>query len=101
MVPFVIMLLSAGCFVEVSSSTSSGTGSTDGDSLASRLEIEFARRAGGATAEIDCSAGLTGSQGHRLRCTGATSDGWTLEIAVLERGEGAFRWDVLDSHPIR
>jgi hypothetical protein len=34
-------------------------------------------------------------------CSGETTDGYTLEIAVLERGGDAFRWDVVESKPIR
>lgn len=92
--------LASACFVEVDASVEGGGGG-DGVALASRLETEFARKAGGATARIECPSELTHSAGHRLRCTGETSDGWTLDIAVLERGAGDFRWDVVESHRIR
>lgn len=90
--------LASACFVEVDASVERGG---DGAALASRLETEFARKAGGTTARIACPSELTHSAGHRLRCTGETSDGWTLDIAVRERGNGAFRWDVVESHRIR
>lgn len=94
-----LLLPVPGCTVEV---TSGGSGGLPGsDQLASTLETMFAVEAGGATASIRCPSGLTGNSGHRLRCEGETSDGFTLEIAVLERGEGGFRWDVVESHPIR
>ncbi|MAE96695.1 MAG: hypothetical protein CL910_18765 [Deltaproteobacteria bacterium] len=94
-----VAVLALSCFVEVSSSISSDQES--GEGLASSIEAEFEKKAGGATATIRCPSGLTGTQGHRLMCRGETSDDFTLEIAVLERGGGAFRWDVVESHPIR
>lgn len=96
---FLVAALSLGCFVEVSSSYSNST--TSSDQLASSIEAEFASKAGGATADIRCSSGLNGTVGLRTECRGETSDGYSLEITVLERGGGAFRWDVIESHPIR
>lgn len=90
---------SLGCFVEVSSSHSDT--SANSVQLASSIEFEFDSMAGGATANIHCSSGLTGIVGRETACQGETSDGYTLEIAVLERGGGAFRWDVVESNPIR
>lgn len=40
-------------------------------------------------------SGETGS------CVAGKLDGYTLELAVLERGGDAFRWDVVESKPIR
>ena len=95
--------LSLGCFVEVSSTGSSSDSPASGASadLSSMLEAQFEMKAAGVSASIRCPAGLSGSQGNQLHCSGETSDGFTLEIAVLERGNGAFRWDVIESHPIR
>jgi len=95
----VLLAPAPGCYLEV-------TGSESGElpaahELASTLEVLFAAKAGGATASIRCPAGLTGDEGNRLRCAGETSDGFTLDIAVLERGAGGFRWDVVESHAIR
>ncbi len=91
--------LSLGCFVEVSSSGRAASGSS-GD-LSSMLEAKFEMKVAGVSASIRCPAELSGRRGNRLHCSGETSDGFTLEIAVLERGNGAFRWDVIESHPIR
>ena len=96
---FLLAALALGCFVEVSGSTSGS--SPNSAQLASRIEFEFASKAGGATATIRCSSGLTGAEGSHTACQGETSDGWTLEIAVLERGGGDFRWDVTESVSIR
>ena len=95
--------LSLGCFVEVSSNGSSSGSAASGSAgdLSSMLKAQFEMKAAGVSASIRCPAGLSGSQGNRLHCSGETSDGFTLEIAVLERGNGAFRWDVIESHPIR
>ncbi len=92
------LLLALGCFVEVSSS---GATTLTADEFGSRLEAEFALKTEGVGSTIRCPSGLTGRQGNRFMCSGETSDGWTLKIAVLERGSGAFRWDVVESKPIR
>ncbi|MCP5070228.1 MAG: hypothetical protein GY946_26975 [bacterium] len=91
--------ISLACFIEVSGS-SSGTFPGSGG-LESSLEAEFGSRAGGASASIQCPSGLTGTQGHQIACHGETSDGFTLEIVVLERGGDDYRWDVVESVPIR
>ncbi len=90
--------LTVGCFVEVSSSGSSTPAAAE---LGSRIEAEFALKTGGVNSTIRCPSGLAGRQGNRLMCSGETSDGYTLEIAVLERGGDDFRWDVVESKPIR
>ncbi len=90
--------LTVGCFVEVSST---GSSARTGDELGSRIEAEFALKTGGVNSTIHCPSGLAGRAGNRLMCSGETSDGYTLEIAVLERGGDAFRWDVVESKPIR
>ena len=92
------LLVAAGCFVEVSSS---GSDSRTADEFGSRLEAEFALKTGGVNSTIRCPSGLAGQSGNRFMCSGETSDGYSLEIAVLERGGDAFRWDVVESHPIR
>ncbi len=91
------LLLALGCFVEVSGSDSPRSA----DEVGSRLEAEFALKTGGVGSTIRCPAGLTGREGNRFMCSGESSDGYTLEIAVLERGGDAFRWDVVESKPIR
>ncbi len=91
-------VLAAGCFVEVWSSSPGLLGSEE---LAASLELLFAAKVEGVTATVDCPSGLTGEPGHRLACRGETSDGFTLEIDVLERGRGDFRWLVVESRPIR
>lgn len=92
------LLLTVGCFVEVSSS---GSSTRTADEFGSRLEAEFALKTGGVDSTIRCPSGLAGRAGNRFMCSGETSDGYTLEIAVLERGGDAFRWDVVESKPIR
>lgn len=92
------LLLTVGCFVEVSSS---GSSTRSADEFGSRLEAEFALKTGGVNLTIRCPSGLAGRAGNRFMCSGETSDGYTLEIAVLERGGDAFRWDVVESKPIR
>ena len=92
------LLLAVGCFVEVSSS---GSSTRTSDDFGLRLEGEFALKTGGVDSTIQCPSGLTGRKGNRFMCSGETSDGYTLEIAVLERGDDAFRWDVVESKPIR
>lgn len=92
------LLLTVGCFVEVSSS---GSSTRTADEFGSRLEAEFALKTGGVNLTIRCPSGLAGRAGNRFMCSGETSDGYTLEIAVLERGGDAFRWDVVESKPIR
>ena len=92
------LLLTIGCFVEVSSS---GSSTRTADELGSRIEAEFAQNTGGMDSTIHCPSGLAGREGNRILCSGETSDGYTLEIAVLERGGNAFRWDVVESEPIR
>jgi hypothetical protein len=87
-----------GCFVEVSSS---GSRNRSADEFGSRLEAEFARKTGGVNSTIRCPTSLAGRVGNRFMCSGETSDGFTLEIAVLERGGDDFRWDVVESEPIR
>ncbi len=93
-----ILLLAVGCFVEVSSS---GSSARTADEFGSRLEAEFALKTGGVDSTIRCSSGITGREGNQFMCSGETADGYTLEIAVLERGGDAFRWDVVESKPIR
>ena len=92
------LLLTLGCFVEVSSS---GSSTRTADEFGSRLEAEFALKTGGVGSTIRCASGITGREGNRFMCSGETSDGYTLEIAVLERAGGDFRWDVVESKPIR
>ncbi len=92
------LLLAVGCFVEVSNSES---GTRTADEFGSRLEAELALKAGGVGSTIRCPSGVTGREGNRFMCSGETSDVYTLEIAVLERGGDAFRWDVVESKPIR
>ena len=92
------LLLAIGCFVEVSSS---GSSTQTADGFGARLEAEFALKTGGVGSTIRCPSGVTGQEGNRFICSGETSDGYTLEIAVLERAGGAFRWDVVESKPIR
>jgi hypothetical protein len=93
-----ILLFTVGCFFEVSSSMSGMPVATE---LGSRIELEFAHRTGGVDSTIRCPGELAGQEGNRFMCSGETSDGYTLEIAVLERGGNAFRWDVVESKPIR
>ena len=92
------LLLAVGCFVEVSSS---GSSAQTADEFGSRLEAEFALKTGGVGSTIRCPSGASGREGNRFMCRGETSDGFTLEIEVLERGGGAFRWDIVESKPIR
>ncbi len=93
-----MILGTLGCYIEA---TSTGSGTSTTNELGSRIEAEFALKTGGVGSTIRCSSGLSGRAGHRLMCSGETTDGYTLEIAVLERGGDAFRWDVVESKPIR
>lgn len=92
------LLFIVGCFVEVSSS---GSNSRSAKEFGLRLEAEFALKTGGMGSTIRCPSGVTGRVGNQFRCSGESADGYTLEIAVLERGGEAFRWDVVESVPIR
>lgn len=92
--------LSGGCYFEVSSDSGSTDGTRTAEELAGLITVQFSMQAEGATADVVCETGLTGEAGRQVECTGTTSDGFTLEIAALERGEGAFRWDVVGSVPV-
>ncbi len=65
--------------------------------MASLIEADFTPQAGGATLRVLCPAGLTGEVDRTFLCTGLTSDGYALDIEILERGNGAFRWLVVKS----
>ena len=93
-----ILLLATGCFFEVSSS---GSSTRTADEFGLRLEAEFALKTGGVDSTIRCPSGITGREGNQFMCSGETADGYTLVIAVLERAGGDFRWDVVESKPIR
>ena len=93
-----ILLLAVGCFFEVSSS---GSSTRTADEMGLRLEAEFALTTGGVGSTIRCPSGITGRVGNQFMCSGESADGYMLEIAVVERAGGAFRWDVVESKPIR
>lgn len=96
---FVMMgTFAGGCYFDVS--TDSGSGIRTAGELAGLMVVQFAQQFDGVTADIVCPTGLTGQAGVQLTCTGTTSDGYTLIIVVLEREQGAFRWDVVESVPV-
>ncbi len=101
---FLLLLMTAtlvgGCMFEAST----GSSNTDGTRTAEELELfisfQFDMQADDVTADIVCPTGLSGEAGRQVTCTGTTSDGYTLEIAVVEHGGNAFRWDVVHSVPV-
>ncbi len=92
--------LGGGCYFEVSSDSSNAGGTRTAEELAGLITVQFAMKANGVEADIVCATGLSGEAGRQGTCTGTTSDGYTLEIVTLDRGEGAFRWDVVKSVPV-
>lgn len=96
LVPFCCLLL-GGCQVEFSNDFSTGKNTMTAAALASRIEADFTPQAGGATLRVMCPAGLTGEADRTFLCTGLTSDGYALDIEILERGSGTFRWLVVKS----
>ena len=101
---FVFFVMTAtfasGCYFDVSTSLDNASGTRTAEQLAGTMVWQFAQQADGATADIVCPAGLSGHAGEQLTCTGTTSDGYALTIVVVEREEGAFRWDIVDSVPV-
>ncbi len=101
---FLLLLMTAtlvgGCNFEVSSNLDNTGGPRTAEELVGFITVQFAMQVDGATADIVCPTGLSGEAGRQVTCTGTTSDGYTLEIAVVEHGEGAFRWDVVNSVPV-
>ena len=101
---FLLLLMTAtlvgGCNFEVSSNLNNTGGTRTAEELVGFITVQFAMQVDGVTADIVCPTGLSGEAGRQVTCTGTTSDGYTLEIAVLESGEGAFRWDVVNSVPV-
>jgi hypothetical protein len=101
---FLLLLMTAtlvgGCNFEVSSNFANTAGTRTAEELEGLITVQFAMQVDGVTASIACPTGLSGEAGRRVTCTGTTSDGYTLEIVVLDRGEGAFRWDIVNSVPV-
>ena len=93
--------LASGCYFEVSTDSNSTSGTRTAEELAGLITMQFAMKVDGATVDVVCPTGLNGTAGRQVMCTGTTSDGYGLEIAVLERGGGAFRWDVVKSVPVK
>jgi hypothetical protein len=93
--------LASGCYFDVSTDSNKTDGTRTADELAGLITVQFAMKVDGATVEVVCPTGLTGTAGRQLTCTGKTSDGYNLEIAVLENGDGAFRWDIVKSVPVK
>ena len=91
--------LASGCYYEVTSD-SDNAGPRTAEELAGLLTVQFALQVNDVTADIVCPSGLTGTAGRQVMCTGTTSDGYTLEIAVLEHGDQKYRWDVIKSVPV-
>ena len=100
---FVLLMtgtLVGGCNFEVSSNLNNTVGVRTAEELAGLITAQFAMQVDGATAEVVCPTGLSGEADRRFTCTGTTSDGYTLEIAVVEHEESAFRWVVVHSVPV-
>ena len=92
--------LASGCYFDVSTDSNKTGGTRSAEELAGLITVQFAMKVDGATLDVTCPEGLTGTAGRQVTCTGTTSDGHNLEIAVLEHGDGAFRWDVVKSVPV-
>ncbi len=90
-------LLLAACQFEFSTDFNTGKKTRTPEELASLIEADFTPQAGGATLRVLCPGGLTGEVDRTFLCTGSTSDGYVLDIEILERGGGAFRWLVVKS----
>jgi len=99
---FVLMsgILLGGCNFDVSTSADNSDGTRTAEELEGLITVQFAMQANGATANIDCPTGLSGKAGRQVTCTGTTSDGYSLEIAALDKGRGAFSWTVVKSTPV-
>ncbi len=101
---FLLLLMTAtlvgGCNFEVSTSSSNTDGTRTAEELGLFISFQFDRAADGLTADIVCPTGLSGEAGQWVTCTGTTSNGQTLEIAVVDQGKGAFRWDIVNSVPV-
>lgn len=95
-----MVIVVGGCYFDVSTDSNKTTGTRTAEELAGLIVLQFALKVDGVTADVECPTGLSGQAGRQLTCTGTTSDGYTLEIAVVERGKGAFRWDVVESVPV-
>lgn len=93
--------LASGCYFEVSTNSNRSGGTRTAEEVAGIISLQFALKVDGATVDVVCPTGLSGTAGRQVTCTGTTSDGYDLEIAVLERGGGAFRWDVVKSVPAK
>lgn len=96
----VMTLFAAGCYFDVSTESNRTGDARTAEELAGLVALQFAMQVNGATVDVDCPRGLSGEAGRQVTCNGTTSDGHALEIAVLEREEGAFRWDVVNSVPV-
>ena len=55
----------------------------------------------GTTADLSCPDALTGVAGHKFVCDGETSDGHIIDVAIIERGGGQYRWEIVASRPMR
>lgn len=101
---FLLLVMTAtlvgGCNFEVSSDFGNTAGTRTAEELEGLIGVQFTMQVDGVTANVICPKGLSGEAGRQITCTGTTSDGYTLEIVVLDRGEGAFRWDITNSVPI-
>ena len=101
---FLLLLMTAtlvaGCNFEMSSNSNNNGDTRTAEELAGLITVQFAMQVDGVTADIVCPTGLSGEAGGQITCTGTTSDGYTLEIAVLNHGNGAFRWDIVNSAPV-
>jgi hypothetical protein len=92
--------LVSACYVDFDAS-STDFDSDPGASLARQVEDDFVKLVtNGATLDLSCPAGLTGQGGAKFMCQGETSDGYLVDVAILERGGGAYRWDIVASRPV-
>ena len=101
---FLFMLMTGallgGCNFEVSTSANNSNGTRTAEELEGLITVQLAMQVNDATANIDCPTGLSGEAGRQITCTGTTSDGYRLEIAALDKGQGAFSWTVVKSTPL-
>lgn len=92
--------LLGGCYFDVSTSADNSDGTRTAEELEGLITVQFAMQVDHATVNVDCPTGLSGQAGRQVTCSGMTSDGYRLEIAVLDKGERAFGWTVVKSTPV-
>jgi hypothetical protein len=92
--------LASACYLDFDAETT-GFDSYSAANVARQVEDDFLRLVTNrASLDVSCPAGLTGQGGNKFMCQGETSDGYLVDVAILERGGGAYRWDIVASRPV-